>query len=335
MSPIILDSSSGKPKYQQIISSVMDAIDNGELRIGDKIASVNEVAESTGVARKTVVQAFEHLKQAGLITSVQYKGYFVASHKTDLRHNIFVLFNNLTAYKEEIYESIKDALADKGVVDIYFHHDNADVFNTLIEKSAGKYTAYVIMPVSGKGAKTSLDILPQDKVYILDIGYADWGKKYPSVCQYFEMDIYDMLTEILVKIRKYQRLVLVSGNPSRYNAIYTQKGFMAFCAAYGFAFEIIEHVATRVPQSDELYIVVEDADLVQLVKAVRAANLRPGKNMGIISYNEYPLKELIGEGIATISTNFGEMGRNITDLILNRSKAQIRNQFRLIDRKSF
>jgi DNA-binding transcriptional regulator YhcF (GntR family) len=57
MSPIELDHTSAEPKYQQVMSFIKRAIDNNELKLGDKIPSVNEVAESTGIAKKTVVQA--------------------------------------------------------------------------------------------------------------------------------------------------------------------------------------------------------------------------------------------------------------------------------------
>src|ERR1044072_2180556 len=101
MSPIALDHTSAEPKYQQVVNIIKRAIDKDELKLGDKIPSVNEVAESTGIAKKTVVQAFEQLKQAGVISAVKYKGYFVASDNTHSKHNIFVLFNHLTAYKED------------------------------------------------------------------------------------------------------------------------------------------------------------------------------------------------------------------------------------------
>jgi DNA-binding transcriptional regulator YhcF (GntR family) len=335
MSPIILDHTSAEPKYQQVMNSIIKAIDNNELKVGDKLASVNEVSESTGIAKKTVVQAFEQLKKAGIIHSVQYKGYFVASRNTQSKHNIFVLFNNLSAYKEEIYECIKDSLGHQGVVDIFFHHDNTIVFDTLIEKSAGRYTEYVVMPIKDQEIEKSLQLLPRDKVYILDLGYADFGQQYPSVCQYFEEDIYDALKQGLPKMKKYQKLILVMGSVSKYNTVYTEKGFMRFCKEFGFRNESIEHIKDRKPQKGELYIVVDDADLVKLVKLTIESSLKLGKDIGIISYNEIPFKEIVANGIATISTDFGQMGKNIIDMIINKRKDHVRNPCRLIDRKSF
>jgi len=335
MSLILLDSKSSEPKYQQIVRSVIKAIDNNQLKIGDKIASVNEVCESTGIAKKTVVQAFEQLKKAGIIYSVKYKGYFVATRNTHSKHNIFILFNNLSAYKEEIYESIKESLADKGVVDIFFHHDKVDVFNTLVEKSAGKYTDYIIMPINNKGINKSIQLLPQNQVYILDLGYEEWGQNYASVCQYFEEDIYDALKQGLAKIKKYDKLILVLGKSPLYNLKHTEKGFVKFCKEFELNCEVTLHLKKRNPVKGELYVVIDDSDLVSLIKKANDQSIKVGKEIGVISYNEIPLKEIIGQGIATISTDFNLMGKNVIKMVLNKNKGHLKNPCRLIDRPSF
>jgi len=332
---ISLDHSSGAPKYQQIIQSIISAIDSRQLQIGDKLPSVNEVSLSTGIAKKTVVQAFEHLKQTGIISAVKYKGYFVASAHTNSRHNIFVLFNSLTAYKENIYEGIKQALDGHGVVNIYFHHNNMEVFDTLVSQSAGRYTAYIIMPLPDKGMQASLKKLPQDKIYILDLGYNDWGVRYPSVCQHFEEDIYRVLRQAEARIRrKYRKLVLVRG-PAFYNLKQVEKGFRRFCKDAGLASEVIAHARNKRPAKGELYILAHDQDLVHLVKKIAAGSLQLGKDIGILSYNDTPMKEIAANGIATISSDFTRMGADMIKLILQKKKAHLKNPCRLVDRASF
>jgi DNA-binding LacI/PurR family transcriptional regulator len=70
-------------------------------------------------------------------------------------------------------------------------------------------------------------------------------------------------------------------------------------------------------------------DLVVLIEKVIADKLQIGKDVGIISYNETPLKKLILNGITTISTDFGMMGRETAELILNQSTEQIAIPFSL------
>ena len=84
----------------------------------------------------------------------------------------------------------------------------------------------------------------------------------------------------------------------------------------------------------DAYIVVNDMDLVYLVKEAKVKSYRIGKDLGIISYNDSPLKEVVADGITTISTDFTEMGRVLAQMILNADKKLIENKSSLIIRNS-
>lgn len=57
-------------------------------------------------------------------------------------------------------------------------------------------------------------------------------------------------------------------------------------------------------------------DLVVLIEKIISSNFEIGKHIGVISYNETPLKKIILNGITTISTDFKEMGTLAAQLIL-------------------
>jgi DNA-binding LacI/PurR family transcriptional regulator len=57
--------------------------------------------------------------------------------------------------------------------------------------------------------------------------------------------------------------------------------------------------------------------------------MKVGKHVGVISYNETPLKKLILNGITTISTDFQMMGEKAADLVLNRSNVHVEIPFYL------
>jgi DNA-binding LacI/PurR family transcriptional regulator len=84
----------------------------------------------------------------------------------------------------------------------------------------------------------------------------------------------------------------------------------------------------------EVYIVIEETDLVQLIKNCNSKKLRIGKDVGIISYNETPLKEILIDGISVISTDHAKMGETAAELILENRQEKIKNPFKLILRKS-
>jgi DNA-binding LacI/PurR family transcriptional regulator len=74
--------------------------------------------------------------------------------------------------------------------------------------------------------------------------------------------------------------------------------------------------------------------IVGLVKKIRQSKLEVGQEVGILSYNENPLKEVLLDGITVISTDFVKLGRTAADLILKRERHHVQNPFELIVRKS-
>jgi len=80
--------------------------------------------------------------------------------------------------------------------------------------------------------------------------------------------------------------------------------------------------------------VIEETDLVTLIKSCQTKGLKIGKDVGIISYNETPLKEILLDGITVISTDHHKMGETAAKLILENRKEKIKNPFVLIQRKS-
>jgi DNA-binding LacI/PurR family transcriptional regulator len=57
--------------------------------------------------------------------------------------------------------------------------------------------------------------------------------------------------------------------------------------------------------------------------------------LGIVSYNEAPLKGIVASGITTISTDFAQMGKSMAEMILNHQKLKIDNPFVMNLRNSF
>jgi len=73
---------------------------------------------------------------------------------------------------------------------------------------------------------------------------------------------------------------------------------------------------------------------VNLIKICRSKKLMVGKDVGIISYNETPLKEILLNGITVLSTDHAKMGESAARLILENRKEKIKNPFSLLIRKS-
>jgi len=328
---IQIDDSLGVPKYRQIINSIYSAISIGELKIGDKIPSLNQICTEFELSRDTVMVAFNELKAKGIINSIPGKGYYINSTEINVDQKIFMLFDELNNFKEDLYTSFLNSLDAKSNVDIYFHHFNFQVFKDLISESAGKYTSYVIMPATFDFTSDVISKLPKEKVYILDRLKEDL-KDYPVVYQDFEMDVYDALTNGIGLLQKYSKLVMIY--PGGKEPEGRMLGFQRFCSENGFKSEIIRNILNKEIQSGEAYFVPSDRNLVRLVKLAAEKNLQLGIDVGIVSFNDTVLKEVVAGGITTISTDFVQMGKTLARMIQEKSTEQIRNESSLIRRNS-
>jgi DNA-binding LacI/PurR family transcriptional regulator len=77
-----------------------------------------------------------------------------------------------------------------------------------------------------------------------------------------------------------------------------------------------------------------DQDLVTLIERTISTSLKVGEDIGVISYNESPMKRIILNGITTISTDFHMMGEKTAQLILDNSREHVEIPFQLTLRPS-
>ncbi|MBC9795733.1 GntR family transcriptional regulator [Sinomicrobium weinanense] len=344
LTDIYVDDNSRIPKYMQIADSIIGSIARGNLKIGQKIPSINEVCHEYFLSRDTVEKAYNLLKEKKIIISVPGKGYYTT--RTDLisRINILFMINKPSSYKMQIYDSFVERIGVNAHVNLSVYHCEEYLFVKTLEKNMGMYDYYVIMPHFRDEELTyigqtdevleAIEKIPKNRLLLLDNGKPEISGSYASVYQDFENDIQQALTEGLEKLSAYDKLVLVYPRKSVHPyPLRILHGFRKFCLMHSFDFEVLDEVYGDMElQPRDVYITIEENDLVKLVKQARTQNLLPGKDIGIISYNDTPLKELLG--ITVISTDFRVMGETAANMLLNNRKDKIKNVFRFLDRNS-
>ncbi|MFV0592717.1 MAG: GntR family transcriptional regulator [Draconibacterium sp.] len=328
---IRIDSTSSRPKYRQIIDSVYQAIEKRLVKKGDKVPSINEICADFNLSRDTVMVAFNELKAKGIIRSQPGKGYYIATTEIQVEEKVFVLFDELNAFKEDLYNSLFNTLKGRASVEVYFHHFNFKVFKNLITECIGNYTSYIIMPGTFDNVNNLIAKLPSDKVYILDRFKKDL-KNYPVVYQDFELDLYDAMAEGSALLKKYRKLIFV--NPGGKEPMERVNGFIKYCTEREIEYEVIKSLSGVNPSMYEAYFLISDRDLVEVVKLAKKYKYKLGKRFGIVSFNDTTLKEVVAGGITTISTDFTEMGKTLAQMVLTKKRGQVRNPARLIVRQS-
>ncbi len=336
-SELHINFSSDIPKYLSISEGIMDAIRNGSYEKGHKLPSINELSIENLVSRDTVEKAYKELRDQGIIESVRGKGYFVK--RTDVHRSVRILlvFNKLSNYKKQIYNAFRNTLGKNAKVDLKIHHWDIDILNIIIENNKNQYDYVVVMPHFYGHTQEAINILkkiPPHKLILLDRDLPEMGKEYTAIYQDFRKDIIEALEEASPLLEKYNKLVYVNPTITPYPPE-IKTGFRNFSMINHFDFSIIDEMTESTPvKKGEAYIVISETDLVELIKRCTLNNLKIGEDVGIISYNETPLKEILLDGITVISTDHIQMGKTAAEIILNKQHKKIKNPFRLIQRKS-
>jgi hypothetical protein len=287
------------------------------------------------LARDTVEKAYRELRERGFIVSVQGKGYYV-SGGNDGKLRVLLIFNKLSSYKRLIYYSFLQELGERAQVDLQVHHYNAKLFADIIERNLGKYNYYVVMPhfvhdLDKVSLEAVLMSIPAEELFFLDKDYPNLPTKHSAVFQDFQRDIFNALLSANELLQKYQEMVLVMPSDGNYPTEIA-RGFHNYCVNYKKTYRIIETATEEAIQAGAVYCVIEETDLAELIKKIRQTDLTLGQNIGLISFNDTTLKEVLD--ITVITTDFEAMGRTAAELLLEGRKEKVKNPFYLVRRGS-
>jgi DNA-binding transcriptional regulator YhcF (GntR family) len=315
-------------KFQQLIDSINEAVSKNLLMVGDILPSVNQLCKESALSRDTVFKAYAELKNRGVIESVPNRGYFVAKAVT----KVFLFLDTFKAYKEVLYGSFLDNLPETIAVDLHFHHYNIDDFEKIIKESLGKYTKYIIMNFDHERVPEIISQIPASKLLVIDWN-VNAGEGTSAIYQDFGQALYDSLESGLDLIRKYERFIYLYPSFTYHPKVSIQY-FETFCSDYKISHETLFDFKKFDLRKGELYLLVSDRTLAKFLDQCHQKNLILGQDVGVISYNETPMKKYVKEGITVISTEFELMGKKIAEFVNTSEKTNLVIPTKLTVRKS-
>lgn len=312
----INDEAGNKTKHQQIIDGIVQAISEKTIKPGEMLPSVNFFLSKLSVARMTIVKALEELKERGIIESENRVGYFVKSGNVRRKLKVLFFLTEFNVYHEILYNAVLSGIKEEDItIDLYFHHCNPQVFKSILKENLGMYGLYIVTPFQDTIAEKVLSELPPKK--LLQILRTPIIENTSFVSQDFYKEVVESLNSIRHLIRKYKKFTLVFPEAGKHPDI-IKLAFLEFCKIASIKNDIIPQITESDVENDIAYFVITDSDLIALVKYGEQKKLILGKDLGILSYNDTPMKEIIRNGITVITTDFEEIGRNIADFIVNR-----------------
>ncbi|HWZ02264.1 MAG TPA: GntR family transcriptional regulator [Mucilaginibacter sp.] len=331
-----IDEYSVTPKYLQICNSILRGIEDKKIVKDDILPSINDLSTALEVSRNTIDRAYKELKKYNVVKSVAGKGYFISTTQFNQPVKVLLLFNKLSSHKKIIYDAFAETLGSNAAIDFYIYNNNFNFFKKLLNNNIDNYSKLVIIPHFIENAENAFSVinnLPKDKLILMDKLIKGLTGDFAAVYEDFEKDIYSALEQLLEKLSNYHTIKIIFPENS-YHSKEIITGFVNFCDQYAFDYAVIPHVKNEQLVNGTVYINLMEDDLVELIEKIIGDNLQIGKEIGVISYNETPLKKIILNGITTISTNFKMMGEKAAEMILQNNKEHIAIPFYVTERNS-
>ncbi len=305
-------------KHEQLVTGIISAIDEKKLKKGSMLPSVNMMVSELGFARKTIVKAYTDLKERGIVESKNRLGYYVANDSTQQTMKVALILFAFQSFQEKFYNTFRKRLGDNIQLDVFFHHNNINVFESTISNITSQYGMYVVAPIPGKRTKEILKTIPANKLLIVD-RYLDIGENYSFVSQKFREPMYQILNTLKQPMQHFNRHVLFFKEKTDYPpGIY--RAFRDFMEVNNLKYEVIDAYENGMLKKGTVYYTINDSDLWEILIDCEQQNMSLGKDIGILSHNESTIKTIISGGISTFSTDFKRMAREAAQFVKDRKR---------------
>lgn len=329
------------PIYRQIVDEVVKYASSPD-NAGRMLPSMNVLAQKMDISRETVKKAYAILVERGFIEPKQGLGFFIASRDTAQAKTILVLFDKLSAYKQILLSSMAETLGPSYQLTIRLHNQQTDLLRFYLDEAIDRYDYYIVSPHFPLDSETQEEVcrllrrIPNRKMIMVD-RYIDLDGNFGAVYQDFDNDISEGLEQGLQDLRKYNRLNVITLPSSLYHECISAS-VQRFCRKNRLSVHFSDRVEKDQVRAGDVFLLLNsqlDSGLLDLTRAARSKGLEIGRDVGIISYNEEPINELVLGGLTTVSTDFRLMGRHVGEMIVGKCLRKIRCEFDLIRRNTF
>ena len=320
-------------KHESLVNGILDSINEKVLVKGDILPSVNRMVNELGYARKTIVKAYDELKERGIVESRNRLGYFIASEIIEQKLKVALLLYAFHTFQEIFYNTFRKSLGEHVQLDVFFHHNNPVVYQDIIDTIRTKYGMCVVAPIQHDNtSKEILKSIPASKLLLIDRN-CSLGYGYSSITQRFEQPFYDTLLSLKDTIKNYKSGILIFKEGADYPEG-IKRAFLRFCEDHQMEGKLLDEYVEGELEKGAVYFTIGDTELWNLLKDCKKEGMELGKDIGILSQNDSPVKEIIQGGISTFSTNFQVMAEESAKFVLERKPVQKVIPSVLIRRKS-
>lgn len=306
-------------KHDRIVQGVINAISEKVIGLDDVLPSVNSMIRELEFSRETIMKGYRELISRGLIESKNRLGYFVANDNTEQTMKVALLMYNLDTFEEQFYRNFRQQLGSGVDLNVFFHHGNIDIFETILLQSKGKYGMYVVAPIPHPRTRELLEAIPRSKFLMFD-RYEPLEGEFSHITQEFKQSSYNAFTALTEEIRQFDEMIFFH-SPQSLDPKEIVTSFKKFLKDKGIKGRLLPEFIPGSVEKGKVYFTLDNFAMWAIMKECKEKKLKPGRDIGLLSHNDEPAKEITG--ITTYSTDFSLMGRMAGQAVMSREKVQL------------
>lgn len=335
-------SGSFTPLYRQFMDYVKGRIRSGEFTPQTALPSIHGMVIRTGISRETIVKGYAELCREGVLVSKKGKGYFVKDSYLTGIASIMVFMDKMSQHQQDIMDGFIATIGNRTDITIRMHYQNPQWFSQALESSLDRYDWYILFPhfpqdeATQKTVSGLIEKIPPNKLIYMDHLPAGAPEASGACFQSIEEDVPRALESVIADIRSFSRLRYISLSVSLYGNMVAET-IGKFGEKNKVSVEKLEDIPETIERGDLFFVSGSRLDrrLSELLKRITASGLSPGKEVGLICYNDFPLNEFIFGGLTTLSVDFREMGRVAGEMVLSGHLSKVQCRASLIRRRTF
>ena len=106
---------------------------------------------------------------------------------------------------------------------------------------------------------------------------------------------------LLERFDQYAILILVFPGLDRFSEGIV-RGFKRFCKRHGFDYRIVDSIDLCTIRPGQAYIFMQDEDMIDMLEQLQLLGMMAGKDIGMVSFEDSPLKRVVMDGVSMISS---------------------------------
>lgn len=306
-------------KHDRLVQGIINAIDEKIVAQEEMLPTVNTMMKELGFSRETIIRGYKELIERGIVVSKNRQGYFVGAGSTDRIMNVALLMYNLDTFEEQFYRNFRHEIGPNISLNTYFHHGDVEIFETILSQIKGKYGMYVIAPIPHPKTKELLETIPRNKLLVFD-RYEPLDGAFNHITQEFANSSYQIFSKLAPRIRRFDEFIFYH-SPASLDPKEIVGSFKKFLKDFNIKGRIEKEYIPGTVEKGKVYFTLDNFALWQIMRDCISKKFEPGKDLGVLSSNDEPAKEITG--ITTFSADFAEMGVLAGRAVLNKQDIQL------------